>query len=440
MVRNTIIFGLILILLGGFYYFYEYKGAPKREAVKKASEKLLACDKDAVNKLNLNTPSLKLSFDKANDLWNLVQPLKAEANSGDLESFISQITGLNKDQVIEDSDNSWQEYGLKTPAYKVELITPKATYSLWIGDKNPMGDSYYARLNQGKVFMISSSLSSYLEKPLEGFRQKDAMDFSADDLEQLSLIYPKEILTALKEGDKWKLTASGKTEKADAEILKSYCWGIKDIKATGFLTSVPKGNPILTLEVKLKSSPLAQSLKIYALDVNAKAYPALRTKYGEVLLLPQEAAQKLFKTYPDFMDKHILALKDEDLTEMELKFENRKLVAGKEKDSWKVEEPKFKDNKNYAIYSNISKLKDLKYESKFNSQDLKSLGLDQSFRTISFYGKDKKLLVKLLIGSKDKDFQNLKLDNAPEIYRVKLGDWNTLENDINNLLNSPLKK
>ena len=123
--------------------------------------------------------------------------------------------------------------------------TPKR---ILIGDKNPTGIGLYAKLpTEKRVFLVSNSLETSLNRSTFDLRDKTALKFDADKVDAVELVSKNQVVRAVKTGDEWKLVKPvetpadytsveglvGQLQSAQMMSLKDKPEDLKDLKQYG---------------------------------------------------------------------------------------------------------------------------------------------------------------------------------------------------------------
>lgn len=157
--KNLLLLFAVLVGLSSLYLFLKYRSQENSDEIKVSSETitLVNIDNETINKMVLKSKNCTISFTKKEQQWtsNFSFPIKeSEVNSLSYVFF-----GLRAEQLIDESPEDLEQYGLKDPAVIIEVMagedkTPKIMY---LGDLTPSGTSYYFKLdNDPKVYTIPS--------------------------------------------------------------------------------------------------------------------------------------------------------------------------------------------------------------------------------------------------------------------------------------------
>lgn len=157
--RNIIILFGVLAVLTSLYLFLKYRPQEKTSDSNLASETitLVNLENENIKQITLKTKNHRINFIKKGEQWisNLAFPImESEVNSLSYVFF-----GLRAEQVIDESPQDLEQYGLKDPAVTIEVTAVNETQPkiMYLGDLTPSGSSYYFRLHDDPtVYTISS--------------------------------------------------------------------------------------------------------------------------------------------------------------------------------------------------------------------------------------------------------------------------------------------
>lgn len=157
--RNIIILFGVMAVLTSFYLFLKYRPQEKTNDPNLASETitLVNLENENIKQIALKTKNHTIKFIKKGERWtsNLAFPIiESEVNSLSYVFF-----GLRAEQVIDESPQDLEQYGLKDPAVTIEVTAVNETQPtiMYLGDLTPSGSSYYFRLHDDPaVYTISS--------------------------------------------------------------------------------------------------------------------------------------------------------------------------------------------------------------------------------------------------------------------------------------------
>ena len=175
--RNTILAFLVLIGLGVFIYYYEYRGEDAREALAESDSNALSFERDQVRVLEITKPPGEpLRLSKETDGWSLSSPLQTRADGEKVASLLGGLSSLRVVRVLDGvGENELGEFKLKEPAVRVKLTMGEGAgeLTLDLGDKAPIGNEYYARRpGAAEVLLVSGGAWQIISADAASLRYK----------------------------------------------------------------------------------------------------------------------------------------------------------------------------------------------------------------------------------------------------------------------------
>jgi hypothetical protein len=172
--RSTLVYLVLLLALAGAYYYLNNREQPADvEATLEPTVEvsyLFSADEGTPSSIRLESKSGEIvEFERgADNAWELVQPVEAEAEQGAAEAAASQITTMRILDNVPDIDP--KVVGLETPEYVLTInFTSGAERTVDVGVLTPTGSGYYVRDAAGQIVIVSGnaidSLLSLLENP-----------------------------------------------------------------------------------------------------------------------------------------------------------------------------------------------------------------------------------------------------------------------------------
>lgn len=143
-----VLFGVMAVLIS-LYLFLKYRPQKNVTDLNVSSEAitLVNLDNESIKQMALKSKNSTIKFVRNGGQWtsNLAFPIKESEVNGLSYVFF----GLRAEQVIDESPEDLEQYGLKDPAVIIEVTAtnenkPKTMY---LGDLTPSGMSYYFRLH-----------------------------------------------------------------------------------------------------------------------------------------------------------------------------------------------------------------------------------------------------------------------------------------------------
>jgi hypothetical protein len=183
----------LLVVLGGllgYIYFVDSKRETTDPNAKpKAYTSLTA---ENIEELQIKAPSGETSrVQKVGDDWQLVEPVKADADDGVVGTVTSNLSTLEVQRTVEENAADLKQYGLNPPRLDVgfRLKGQKDFQRLEVGDKAPAGGDFFAkRADEKKVILISSYLDSIFTKTPFDLREKSILKFDRDKADGVEIV------------------------------------------------------------------------------------------------------------------------------------------------------------------------------------------------------------------------------------------------------------
>jgi hypothetical protein len=205
--RKNIMLFFLVIILGAYVYFYEFKHEASVKRQHEASLQIFHLPKDSIIKIIIQNTFGTYEFTKnsANQWW-IVRPVETQAEQDKIVDVLSELERLKRVESVEPMKVfSLSEFGLEKPAYKI-VIYDKHNHSdsISIGTDTPVGNNLYARKGDSTVFVIPTSIKYRINKGLFEWRLKKLLTFNQSDIDSIVIQRKgrKPLILAKKEG-KW---------------------------------------------------------------------------------------------------------------------------------------------------------------------------------------------------------------------------------------------
>jgi hypothetical protein len=247
--RSTIVLLILLAGLGGYIYFVESKRDPAAaDAKPKAFAGLPA---DAVEEIRIKNADGEMShLQRVGDMWQLLEPNKADADAGVIGTVTSNLSSLEVQRVVDENPTDLKQYGLEPARVDLSfrLKDQKDFQQLLVGDKTPSGGDVFAkRPNEKRVFLISSFLESIFNKSSFDLRDKSVLKFDRAAADRISVTEGGSTIEFTKNGMDWRI-AKPVAARADYAAIE----GVLTRLSSTFMQKI--------------AAPQATNLSMYGLD------------------------------------------------------------------------------------------------------------------------------------------------------------------------------
>lgn len=380
--KRNILLLLALILVAGWYYFYEIQGESRRQArsiesvrilpgavisdVQKFSILRFVALPDNIHDIQLDDRIHTIEIIRANDRWMLTQPIQAECDQNYADKVISHFTLLQKGRTVVKNPDSLTPYGLENPAFKVRLDSSDNSITCTIGDENPVGDSYYATFDEEDVvYLISNEIKSDLLSTAFEFRNKSILEAARQNITSLILTFPaddtKLVFERNTEGD-WlisnRLDAPVDLIRVEETLGALTAQSIQNfIDDPGPMDEYELDTPWLQIDAQVEDQDSFHFDIGRFADSGGKMRFARRNSSGPVLLV-NKAFYELFK--PDFFHYRSKTICDMDrgiINKIQIEQDDQTIELVRHSDvGWQMTKPSTPTTDSTAVGSYLSTL------------------------------------------------------------------------------------
>ena len=221
--KSTIVLLVILIGLGAYIYFVDRnREVEDPNANPKAYATLAADDIEELEIRNANGETTRLQ--RAGENWQLVEPVKADADNGVVGTVTSNIGTLEVQRVVDENPTDLKQYGLEPARIEVgfRLQDEEDFQRLLVGDKTPTGGDLFAkRSDETRVILIASFLDSIFNKTPFELRDKIVLTFDRDKAEGVEVVSGGTTTQFARNGTDWRIVrpVTARADYAAAEGL-----------------------------------------------------------------------------------------------------------------------------------------------------------------------------------------------------------------------------
>src|SRR5262245_8226263 len=206
-VWSPVILAVVLIGLVSYIYFVDSKRDPSGTTTRE--KPFTAVQADDIEEVQVKSADGETTrLQKADGKWQLVEPVQAAADTGELTTIASSLSTLEIQRVVDENPSDLKQYGLE-PARIEIAFRPKGQKDLrrlQIGEKTPTGSDLYARFpDQKRVVLVSSYLDSTFNKNTFALRDRRILLFDRNMVDGLELTRGTSKTRLVKSGSEWKL-------------------------------------------------------------------------------------------------------------------------------------------------------------------------------------------------------------------------------------------
>jgi len=229
--RGTLALLVICAGLGGYVYFYEYKGGEKRDKAKQEENRLWKLDSSSIQQIDLISPAQHITAVRAGEKeWRITSPRALDADADELNRMASTASDMSRESVLETNVTDLSKFGLKPPQTALDFKTKEGKeYKIDFGIKNPTGSSNYAVIpGKNEVLLVASYTAGSFDKKLDDLRSHSILPFEQSEAQSLDIQGPKSEVRLAKENDRWWFQGKEK-------------WAADSSAVSGILSSLSSG-------------------------------------------------------------------------------------------------------------------------------------------------------------------------------------------------------
>ena len=237
------------------------------------------------------------------DKWKITAPVALKADEEAVDDLLFGVDALKAVAFIDDQPTSLQPYGLDSPAIELSFMAPDAEPAVLLVGKMKDDNVYVKAQNAAPVLLVKKAFLDLVGMGVAGLRDKQILDFGADDAAKIVLKHGEVNLTCQKQGTNWRLTDPVQ-EQANNGAVRSIILEVNQLTVDTFLVEAPSirttgfDAPEIQLVVTLKNRT-EHLLEIGKIADGEHHYARLRSAPDTVFHLKKETAENLRKTVDD---------------------------------------------------------------------------------------------------------------------------------------------
>jgi hypothetical protein len=353
--KGLLIAAVLLAVLGGVIWWSNKKQAGKPSA--DSSIKMLSIPDDQFQAIRIRKLTDEvIELRRENGKWTMTQPKPLAADQDAAGSVVSALSALNADKLVEEKVADLKPFGLHIPTLDITITRKDGkTSELLVGDSAPDNSAVYAKLaNDPRIFTISSSTKSALDRNPEDFRDKRLLTFDPDKLSRVELQAKGQTVEFGKNGqNEWQIVKP-RPLRADSSSVNSLVDKLRDAKLdTGELPE--EAAKKFAAASKVASAVVTDAGGNQTLEIRKDKdnnYYAKSSVVEGVFKTSSDVGDALNKSLDDFRNKKLFEFGFSDPGKVELK--NAAYV--KSGDKWMSGS---KPMDNASVQTLIDKLRDL---------------------------------------------------------------------------------
>ncbi len=270
--------------------------------------------------------ALKVHKNPVSNRWELVTDPLIATNHQEAMDLVTNAVTVTSEKLVDENATDLTQYGLEPAQITLELKDKTGkTEKLFIGDKTPVGEMFYARRpNEKKVYAIQNSYKLGFDRTIDDLRDKRLVILDETRLSTIEIVRKAETLQFGKNSRSlWQLIKP-QPFRTDAVVVDELFNKIKEAKF----------DPALSVEDRKKNAAAFASAPVLAtlnltdgagtkqLEVRKSRDNSLFAKSSTVpgiFKVADDLGVSLGKSLDDYRSKKLLDFGFEDPTRIEIK-------------------------------------------------------------------------------------------------------------------------
>ncbi|MEO8126896.1 MAG: DUF4340 domain-containing protein [Bryobacteraceae bacterium] len=334
----------LALLVGGAYWSEKAKTAEEAKPPKDAPPKLLAVPEDQIQKVEIHKQGYEptvLERDKAQH-FQITAPKPLNADLQDTAAYMSALTGLVWDRLVEDKATDLATYGLATPALQI-ILTMKdgKTHKLLLGDATPTGGDVFGKLGaDARVFTVADSAKNSLDKASKDLRDKRLLTFDSEKLSRVEVAAKGQSVELGKNAqNEWQIIKP-KPYRADGFQVEEIVRRLKEAKMDPAVTDEDAKKTAAAYAaaprssiVKVTDNAGTQQIEIHK-NAGDKTYYAKSSVVEGVYKIATDAGEGLEKGLDDLRNRKLFDFGFNEPSKVEVHDGDKTFLFTKSGDKW----------------------------------------------------------------------------------------------------------
>jgi hypothetical protein len=382
--RNTLILFIVLVCAGtAYWYFVKKKGKEKEEAQEQAAYLFEQSEKEVVSVTLKKREASNIVMEKVSKgpeeteeeehMWLITSPVETGGSSAAINSLISSLMESKREEVVWESLEKREEYGLDEPELSIEFTYKgeETVHGVDFGIESLDGKKIFASV-RGKdaIYLVPVSVKNALTKDLFDLRDKRISPYESEDLVMVTYLSAVDsFVLERKDDDEWyfvpeMLKASetrvdmftGNVRYGNiAEVVEEEA---SQISAYG----LDKPRLIITLKIKDGSNFLFM-LGDPVTKNDTNFYYATRSSDTMVFQLNEDLVQRMVKTKFELKDRSIFPdLQSDDIDTVTISAEGTEYAFTRKDDEWVFSDTGEELERGYKIDNIVRSITTAEYE------------------------------------------------------------------------------
>ncbi len=447
--RKAIILFALLVIAGGAYWYFEIKKSGEKEEEEKIEAMLFGqVDRDIV-KLTLQKEGMEpivvekyeiITEEKAEEIaeeeeeeyeWRISLPVETGGDKTAVDAVVRTIKDSTREEVIQESLDKENEYGLDNPSFFIKFYYEgeETENGIAFGIESLDRKRIFTKVfGKDKIFSVPAGLKSSLNKSLFDLRDKRTAHFTNEEVVEVSLVTNNEVFVVEKDEGEWYFKPDSlKASKVRVDMYTGNLrWGhfvaVEEEKGINF-AKYGLDNPRMILSFKLTDgSYFMFVVGDYIKENDAEFFYATRTSDNMIFQVQAELVSRLITTRFELKDRRIFDYSLNDVTAVTLEKDDKSFHFIKEGDDWKLKGVEEELERGYRIDNIVRGIAEAEYEAfdpvKRGDDRYNETGIENPvyFTTLNFQDERAPLIIKMTERNEETSKIWLTPDNGETVY------------------------
>ncbi len=369
--RTTVILAIIAVGGGAYFRFFEMK-RPSTDEARRQVQNMVNFDRSKIDGIIIQNGDQRIEIRRRDNKWRLETPIKDQADTALVESFLSDLENWQKEGTIPaneiDADKSkLAEYGLNNPKLRLKLLGHDRPPEILFGKDAAMEGRMYVRFQNSKeTFVAGQSVKKDIDKKPEEFRDRKLTDLITAQVRRVVLKTPAGEMELEKKDAHWEILKPLRA-RADDQKVNDLISQVTSALISGFVAddrgdlrpyglAEPRGS--ITLfdqeEKKDQKIEIGESMKVAGRDHKGQtlqigSVPEKEKEQVYVRFAPRGSVYTLPKKIDEILNAKPATLRDNHLVRIDTNILDRitieapgkaKTVLVRKNNEWTIVTPK----------------------------------------------------------------------------------------------------
>ena len=364
--KTALILAVIAAVLLVYVIWFEIRGASRWPSTKERKAQLtlvfpaLAADADKlvekVTRVRIERPEGTVELVRTESGWELA-PSKEPASKTEVDSYVTSLLRLAKEEKGVESPGEPGQYGLAEPRVKVRFLLEGKEHEVDFGSAIPAADQVYAKLPGTEAVMVVQKYAfDRVAKSADDFRERRFLAFLPGNLHEIQLASDKGEITLVQKDPYWWVTVPV-SDRADALRIDDLVRKLGELEAAEFVTPgedlaqyglAPPAERVTLISQELASGAetpgqtktTIQKLFLGKVVGDRPGFIYAMLEGGRTIYVVKDEIVSRVAVGPDFYRDHLLArFTPYDAERLEIKGPGNEVVCEKKDDNWKLTKP-----------------------------------------------------------------------------------------------------